>query len=41
MEAIDRTGILPLTLCTTSVWGAIWTEKMRSDSAISCALLMS
>ncbi|KAI0708772.1 hypothetical protein C8T65DRAFT_650065 [Cerioporus squamosus] len=28
MEAIDRTGILPLTLCTTSVWGAIWTEKM-------------
>ncbi|RPD53881.1 SET domain-containing protein [Lentinus tigrinus ALCF2SS1-6] len=28
METIDKTGILPLTLCTTSVWGAIWTEKM-------------
>ena len=29
MEQIDRTGILPLELCTSAVWGAIWTEKMK------------
>ena len=29
MEQVDRTGILPLQLRTSAVWGAIWTEKMR------------
>ena len=29
MEQVDRTGILPLQLRTSAIWGAIWTEKMR------------
>ncbi|OSC99568.1 SET domain-containing protein [Trametes coccinea BRFM310] len=30
-EQLDSMGILPLTLSTTSVWGAIWTGKQRYE----------
>ena len=38
MAEIDRTGVLPYKLRTTSDWGAIWAENMRCGgaSALSC-----
>ena len=38
MVEIDRTGVLPYKLRTTSDWGAIWAENMRCGgaSALPC-----